>query len=58
MEPDPILEEIYATREKLSKAAGDDIRKIAEAAKTRQEQSGRKAERHSPREVKPTQKAS
>ena len=27
MEPDPIIEEIHAIREALSKASGDDIRK-------------------------------
>jgi hypothetical protein len=58
MEPDPIIEEIQAIREALSKASGDDIRKIAEAAKARQAQSGRKAVRLPPREAKATRKAS
>ena len=40
---DPILEEIYAVREKLAKEAGYDIDKIAEAARKRQAESGRKA---------------
>ena len=48
MPVDPILEEIHATREALSKASGDDIRKIAEAAKARQVQSGRKTVRRPP----------
>ena len=40
---DPILEEIYAVREKLAQEAGYDIDKIAEAARKRQAESGRKA---------------
>ncbi len=43
METDPILEEIHALREALSKASGDDIREIAEAARARQARSGRPA---------------
>jgi len=58
MERDPIIEEIHAIREALSNASGDDIRKIAEAAKARQAQSDRKAVRLPPRKVKPAQKAS
>jgi len=58
MEPDPIIEEIHAIREALSKASGDDIRKIAEAAKVRQAQSGRKTVRLPPRKAKAAQKAS
>ena len=58
MEPDPIIEEIHAIREALSKASGDDIRKIAEAAKARQAQSGRKAVRLPPRKAKAARKAS
>ena len=58
MPTDPILEEIHANREALSKASGDDIRKIAEAAKTRQMQSGRNAVRLPPRKARPVQKAS
>lgn len=58
MEPDPIIEEIHAIREALSKASGDDIRKIAEAAKSRQAQSGRKAVRLPPRKAKVARKAS
>lgn len=57
MEPDPIVEEIHVIREALSKASGDDIRKIAEAAKARQAQSGRKAVRLPPRKAKAAQKA-
>ncbi|MEW6744464.1 MAG: hypothetical protein AB1486_17050 [Planctomycetota bacterium] len=58
MEPDPIIEEIHAIREALSKASGDDIRKIAEAAKARHTQSGRKALRLPPRKAKGARKAS
>ncbi len=58
MEPDPIVEEIHAIREALSKASGDDIRKIAEAAKARQVQSGRNAVRLPPRKPKAVRKAS
>ena len=58
MEPDSIIEEIHAIREALAKASGDDIRKIAEAAKARQAQSGRKAVQRPPRKVKATRKAS
>jgi hypothetical protein len=58
MEPDPILEEIHAIREALSRVSGDDIRKIAEAAKARQAESGRKTVRLPPRKVKAARKAS
>ena len=58
MEPDPIIEEIHAIREALSNASGNDIRKIAEAAKARQAQGGRKAVRLLPRKAKAARKAS
>ena len=58
MEPDPIIEEIHAIRDALSKASGDDIRKIAEAAKARQVQSGQPAVRLPPRRAKAARKAS
>ena len=58
MEPDPIIEEIHAIREALSRASGDDIRKIAEAAKVRQAESGRKTVRLPPRQAKAARKAS
>ncbi len=58
MKPDPIVEEIHKAREALSKASDDDIRKIAEAAKARQAQSGRKAVRLPPRKPKDVQRAS
>lgn len=40
---DPIIEEIHAIREALAKNAGYDPEKIAEAARQRQAESGRKA---------------
>ncbi|MBI5525999.1 MAG: hypothetical protein HY897_06660 [Deltaproteobacteria bacterium] len=58
MKADPIIEEIHDIRAALSKASGDDIRKIAEAAKARQEASGRKAVRFPSRQAKLVKKAS
>jgi hypothetical protein len=58
MPTDPIIDEIHAVRDALSKASGDDIRKIAEAARARQTQSGRKVERLPPRKARPLRKAS
>ena len=58
MEHDPIIEEIHAIRETLSRVSGDDIRKIAEAAKARQTESGRKTVRLPPRKAKAARKAS
>ncbi|MEQ1908837.1 MAG: hypothetical protein ABMA15_08440 [Vicinamibacterales bacterium] len=55
---EPIIEEIHAVREALSKESGQDIRKIAEAAKARQTASGRKTVRLPPRKTKATRKAS
>lgn len=39
---DPILEEIHAIREALARQAGYDVERIAEAARKRQAESGRK----------------
>jgi hypothetical protein len=58
MASDPIIEELHAIREALSRASGDDIRKIAEAARARQELSGRKAVRLPPRKVRAARRAS
>ena len=58
MEPDPIVEEIHAIREALSRASGHDIRKIAEAAKARQTESGKKTVLLPPRKPKAVRKAS
>ena len=52
MEPDPIIEEIHAIREALSRVSGNDIRKIAEAAKARQAKGGRPPVRLPPRKAK------
>jgi hypothetical protein len=48
---DPILEEIHAIREALAKASGYDVEKIAEAARKRQAESGRKSVTLPPRPV-------
>lgn len=58
MEPDPIIEEIHAIREALSRVSGNDIRKIAEAAQARQAESGRQTVRLPPRKAKAARKAS
>jgi len=58
MERDPIIDEIHALREALSKASGDDIRAIAEAARARQTQSGRPTVRLPPRMAKAARLAS
>lgn len=58
MTSDPILDEIHATRKALSKASGDDVRRIAEAARRRQMESGRKAIRLPARKTRTTRKAS
>jgi hypothetical protein len=58
MEPDPIIEEIHAIRDSLSRVSGHDIRKIAEAARARQAESGRKTVRLPPRKAKAARKAS
>jgi hypothetical protein len=58
MERDPIVEEIHTIREALSRASGDDIRKIAEAAQARQAEGGRKAVRLPRRKARATRKAS
>lgn len=58
MQSDPIVEEIHAIREQLSRASDDDLRKIAEAAKARQEKSGKKALRLPPRKPRTARKAS
>lgn len=52
MASDPIVDEIHAVREVLSRAAGHDIRRIANAAKARQVESGKKSVRLPPRKAK------
>jgi hypothetical protein len=58
MQPDPILDEIHEIRQALSKESGDDIRKIAEAARVRQARSGRRVVTLPPRKAKLIRKAS
>ncbi len=58
MAPDSIIEELHAIRETLSRASGGDIRKIAEAARARQAESGRTTVRLPPRKAKAARKAS
>lgn len=53
---DPILEEIYAVREALAEKAGYDAAKIAEAARKRQAESGRKGVTLPPRPAAPVKK--
>ena len=53
---DPILEEIHAIREALARQAGYDAEKIAEAARRRQAESGRKAVTLPPRPAAPVKK--
>jgi len=48
---DPIIEEIHAVREALARESGFDAEKIAEAARKRQAESGRKAVTLPPRPV-------
>ena len=58
MDTEPIIEEIHAIREALSRASGHDVRKIAEAAQGRQAESGRKTVRLPPRKPQAARKAS
>jgi len=58
MESDPIVDEIHAVRKVLSRASDDDIRKIAEAAKARQVESGTKTFRLPSRKAKAVRQAS
>ena len=58
MSTDLIVEEIHIIREALSKASGDDIRKIAEATRARQTQNGKDATRLPPRKARSVRKAS
>lgn len=58
MSADPIVEEIHAIRDALSKESDDDIRKIAKAAKARQDQGDRKAVRLAPRKPPSARRAS
>lgn len=49
--PDSVVEEVRAARDAIAKAADYDIEKIAQAAKTREVQSGRKVVRLPPKKA-------
>ena len=55
---DPIVDEIHAIREAMAKASNDDLRKIADAARSRQAASGRKVVKLPPRRATTAKKAS
>jgi hypothetical protein len=55
---DPIVEELHAIREALSKASDDDLARIAEAARVRQQKSGHDVVRLPPKRVPQPQKTS
>jgi hypothetical protein len=55
---DPIIEEIHAIREAIAEASGYDLEKIAEAARKRQAESGRKTVTLPPRPAITFKKAS
>lgn len=56
--PDPIIEEIHAIREALANEQGNDLAKIARAAREAAEKTGRPVESRPPRRIPPTKKAS
>jgi hypothetical protein len=60
MTKDPIVEEVHAIRDELSKEAGDDLRRIVESAKTRQQASakGHAVVTLPPKRIAPNRKAS
>ncbi|HZF07930.1 MAG TPA: hypothetical protein VFE33_03980 [Thermoanaerobaculia bacterium] len=53
---DPILEEIHAVREDLARAAGYDLERMLEAARTRQAAAGLQAVRLPSRKTEPVKK--
>ena len=56
---DPIVEEIHAVREALANEQGNDLEKIALAARAfAEKQTGRRPETLPPRRIPPTKKAS
>ena len=57
-QPDSILEELHAIREAIANASDDDLRKIAEAARSRQADSGHEVVRLNPKHIEVSKKAS
>jgi len=55
---DPIVEELHAIREALAEASGNDLTKIVEAARARQQTSGHQVVELPPKRVDKAQKAS
>jgi hypothetical protein len=59
MEPsNPIIDEVRAAREALARESGDDIEKIVEAARQRQNESGRTVVTLPPKPPQATKRAS
>ena len=55
---DPIVEELHAIRAALAHEQGDDLAKIARAAKAAADNAGRPLVTRPPRRIPPTKKAS
>ena len=55
---DPIVEEIHAIRDAMAKVSNDDLRKMAEAARSRQAAGGRKVVSLPPRRAATAKKVS
>jgi hypothetical protein len=56
--PDPILEELHEIRDAIANASDRDLKKIAEAARARQIDSGHEVVRLSPRRIEVAKEAS
>ena len=55
---DTIIEELHEVREALAKANDNDLKRIAEAARARQQDSGHEVVRLPPKQLNRSQKAS
>jgi hypothetical protein len=55
---DPIIEELHEIREAIAKASDNDLKRIADAARVRQQDSGNEVVRLPPKQVDGAQKAS
>jgi hypothetical protein len=55
--PDAIIEELHEVREAIAKASDNDLKRIAEAARARQKDSGHEVVRLSPKQVDRAKKA-